>query len=786
MQALESITIVELTDTIAPAYCARQAALWGATVTTDAGCWKNSIYCHPTISHQGQQHSLLQYYLHQGKQFVHRVTSEMIEQADVLVTDRSSAQLKSLYPQVKSWPIVVDFSPYGRSGPYADYAASELTIEAMSGFLSINGYANEAPLRMPAHLIGYICGVSGFISALGAIHQKQQFGTISRVEVSCMEALATIVPTLRTQLEGEFETRQGGPGGRTLGVRLYNVGGDYLSTNFALPSALEVHLDIVGLGESSIPEHLDTVEKRKNYAALAEFVESVESPFTVADLFKILSEQPYRTVVGKVQGPTQLLRDPQLASRGFFHQVVHKGLGKIRFPGPPANMSKTPAQLDNSTERSRQAKVNHASSSNNDPSDFPLAGVLVLDLTQAWIGPYAAQLLLDMGAEVIKIESHNKPDVWRMMPPEFPKNLKNPDALLVNTSCNFNCVNRGKKSLTLDLSQPRGKALFLQLVKDADIVMENFTPGVMKRFGLAYDDLIKVNPGLVMASYSGYGNSGPYADYRATGTTIEATAGWDSLFGNADGPPMVMGFYQADAITGLQMAATTLAALHYRNVTGEGQHVEGSMFEAAVGYIGEELLNAACGGETQRFGNSHPDMAPHGVYPSAGEDEWVAIAVATDTDFVNFCEVAEMVLVNLVTFAERKQNQDLLDQHIADWTRGKSAIEVTRLLQSRGIAAAPVQRTDQVLKDTHLKARDWFQELLHPDLGSLLYDGSPWRFSSEPFKTASASPQLGEHSRMILRERLRLSETEIDQLVQEGVTGVWTPGVGTPQIFKHK
>lgn len=782
MGSLAKIRILEVSSSIAAAYCARQFALWGAEVITVADGWNKSTWQYPTYSMNGDDHSLLQESLHIGKRFIEGadVTTKLIESADVLITDRSKADLQHAtgFADVSQWPIVVDISPFGRTGPYSRHVATELTVEAVSGFLSINGSRDRPPLRMPANLIGYICGVNGFVAALAALHRLHHSAISEQVEVSWMETLASIVPLLRTQFEWRPEQRDGGPGVKPLGVRLYKIGEGYLSLGLNLKSALEVLLEILGLDEKDIPEHLRAMKQRQDYKALFEFVQSLPSPFDIDDLFKILSQLPHRSVVGKVQTPAQLLTDPQLQALGFLRRLDHPRLGKVTLAGPPARMSATPAQHPSAAKPATSSAVTwscreKAAAAPPISLDRPLANIRVIDLTQAWIGPYASQLLKDLGAEVIKVESHLKPDVWRLLPPVKPKAVINHRAQLANTSSNFNSVNRDKKSLTLDLSKPRGRQLFLRLVADADVVMENYTPNVMKRFNLSYEDLKKVNPSLIMTSFSGYGKVGPYANYRATGTTIEATAGWDSLFGYADGSPLVMGFYQADAITGLQMAATTLAALNHRNSTGEGQYVEGSMFEAAAGYIGEQMLAASLGKSHERFGNRHPDMAPHGVYPCKGRDQWVAIAVRDDQEFTRLREIGELELADpaLSKLAYRLAQQDYLDQQISSWTSELTAQEVTQTLQELSIAAAPVQRTDQVLADPHLQQLHWFQRLSHPDLGSHLYDGFPWRFSESKLASEAASPRLGQHSRELLHKLLGLGDTEIDRLFRAGITG---------------
>ncbi len=775
MQALSGIRVLEFSSTIAATYCARQFAMWGAEVLAVRDAWVGSQFQYPAVDNSGNPFSLLQECLHTGKSMIggEAVTTDLIENADILITDRSEGELALIpaFKEVSTWPILLDISPFGRTGPYSSYTGTELIVEAMSGFLSVNGSRGRAPLRMPGNLIGYICGVNGFIAGLAALHRRSGSGVSEKVEVSWMETLMTIVPTLRTQVLGQVEQRDSGPGTDPLGVRLYEIGDGYLSFNLAYKIALEVLLEIVGLDEKDLPEHLDSFEKRQDYDALFEYIRTLDSPFSIDDLFQIISDPPHSSAVGKVKSPIEILQDPQLLALDYFRDVDHPVLGPISRTGPPARMSLTPA-MNPLSRRIEPGSVNWSKRDSVPDSQThelsrPLENIVIVDLTQAWIGPFASQLLSDLGAEVIKVESVHKPDVWRSLPPKKPEGIVNKDAKLVNTSSNFNSVNRDKKSLTLDLGQEEGRRLFRELVADADIVMENYTPNVMKKFGLAYEDLIKINPEIIMTSFSGYGNMGPYASYRANGTTIEATAGWDSLFGYADGPPMVMGFYQAD--TGLQMAATTLTALNCRNRTGQGQYVQGSMFEAAVGYIDELILEASLGRHHDRLGNRHPDMFIQGVYPCKDVDQWVAITVRNETEFDLFQEIAKL---NPSEPEETEQQRmDRLDADISNWSRRFSSYEVTRMLQAISIAAAPVQSTSEVLTDPHLTARCWFNELTHPDLGTHLYDGFSWRFSESQLRSEFHSPRLGENSREILRDKFGLSEAEIGELIDQGITG---------------
>jgi crotonobetainyl-CoA:carnitine CoA-transferase CaiB-like acyl-CoA transferase len=390
--------------------------------------------------------------------------------------------------------------------------------------------------------------------------------------------------------------------------------------------------------------------------------------------------------------------------------------------------------------------------------------------------------LADLGADVIKIEGPQRPDVWRFFhatgAPGLGPPVARPGAHQGNTSHYYNSVNRNKRSLALDLAGARGRELFLELVRTADIVLENFTPRVLDNFGLSYEVLRAVNPRLILVSFSGYGRTGPYRDIKATGATIETIGGWVSLFGYPDEPPMLMGEMEADPTSGLHAAALALVALGYRDRTGKGQRIDGSMFEAAVGYIGEEILFGSLG-RTQPHprGNRDRAMAPQGAFPCGpgeGTDSWLAITIRHDDDWRALVSVATgapwLRDPRFETAAGRLACVDDVEIALSQWTRTHDARQMMAALQQAGVPAGVVLKTDEVPRDPHFLARGWFQPLTHPDTGTQLHNGHPWRFSRSPLVWRSPSPRLGEHSAAILAGELHLEADEIASLFEEGVT----------------
>ncbi len=761
---LQGLRVIEIASTIPAAACGRQFARWGAQVVYATAFNEVSAVTESALRAQS---------LNSNKQhYEGRLTESVMADADVIVTDKPITTLPASIID-GGCPVIVDISPFGRQGPYAKYAGNAFIAEAMSGFMSVQGENSRAPLRMPGTILAKACGISAFNAALAALHNFRGTGTHEQIEVSCMQLLATIVPTLRTQVD-QPEARDGGPGIDPLGVRLYQFGDSYLSFNFAMKSALTSLLDIIGLDDSHIPESLATFRDRQDYPKLKSFVEGLPSPFDAHDLFTIMSEPPHSSAVGKVLSPAQTIDDIQLAYLKYWQAQSHPIYPRWQRTGPPARLSCTPAAKPQPSKMFSgwvsRPQLNAHNANQNLTEDKPLTGVRIIDLTQAWIGPFASQTLSDLGAEVIKVESLSKPDVWRNLPPKKPPHMKNPDAQLVNSSCNFNSVNRDKKSLVLDLSSETGKTLFLSLVASADIVMENYRPQVMPKLGLSYDVLKSIKPDLIMTSFSAYGERGPYSAYRGNGTTIESISGWDSLFGYPNDAPLVMGFYQADAITGLQMAATTLVALNHRDQTGEGQHVQGSMFETAVDYIEEFVLLEQLNGDVPRSGNRSPDTAPQGVYRCQGKDDWIAVSVETEQQWLCLCKIIEKLDAQMGPSARFAQANEI-DRLISLWTKTQSKIEATRQLQAVGVPAAPVQTTDELLEDPHLKSINWWHQLEHPDLGTHQYAGFPYLFRHSKLQSEQASAQLGQHSRSLLGSELQLKDERIDELFEAGISG---------------
>ena len=409
----------------------------------------------------------------------------------------------------------------------------------------------------------------------------------------------------------------------------------------------------------------------------------------------------------------------------------------------------------------------------------PLHNVRVVDLGSAWAGPMAGQLLADMGAQVIKVESRARMDGMRLGRPMVGEDISGGDrGLWPELQPVFHGLNRNKLSITLNLRADAGRSTLRRLVSISDVVLANFSPGVLERLGMNYDALRTVKPDIIVAAMPAFGDTGPLRDMLAYAPIIQALSGMMSLVGYPpeDGEPLV-GELQAawsDTVAALYTALSIAAALRHRNRTGRGQYVEAAHLEGTASMLGVPMLqNQMTGAIPTPTGNDDPDFAPHNNYPCAEEDTWVAISVGADAEWDALVDVVgDKTLAHSPDFADhsaRWNNRRALDKAISAWTRTRSAPEITDLLQARGVAAMPVMNIADQFADPHLNARETYVEVEHPRVGAEMVYGVPWRFSDTPGGVRNPAPLLGQHNDYVLGQMLGIDESRLNQLAAEQV-----------------
>jgi crotonobetainyl-CoA:carnitine CoA-transferase CaiB-like acyl-CoA transferase len=397
----------------------------------------------------------------------------------------------------------------------------------------------------------------------------------------------------------------------------------------------------------------------------------------------------------------------------------------------------------------------------------PLAGIRVIDLSMGWAGPLAARHFADMGAEVIKVESCERFDWWRGWEATEEWIAQN----LAEQSAAFNTVNRNKLDVTLDLTSADGAALLKRLVAIADVVVENYSAGVLPKLGLDYAALAAVNPQIVMLSMPAFGTTGPWSGYRAYGSTVEHASGLPHLTGEPDWPPTMSHVAYGDAVGGLNGAAALLTALRHRKRTGEGQYLDLSQSEGLFPLGAHGILEQSVTGQApQRSGNRSPTCAPHGVYPTRGVDQWLVLQVLTDPQW---CALTDVVptLAAFGGVAERLARREELDAAVAAWTREHDGRDLMHRLQGTGVPCAVVYDMRDVLGDPQLAARGFWQMTERAYVGVQPGPVPPYRWGATPYRIETPAPTLGQHNRRVLGDLLGLTDADLDRLARDGVIG---------------
>lgn len=389
-----------------------------------------------------------------------------------------------------------------------------------------------------------------------------------------------------------------------------------------------------------------------------------------------------------------------------------------------------------------------------------LEGVRILDLTRVLAGPYASMVLSDLGAEIIKIETPGHGDDSRGYGP-----------FLNGESAYFMSINRNKKSLTLNLKTEEGKKIFFRLLKDADVVLENFRPGTMDKLGLAYEELEKANPGIIYAACSGFGHSGPYSQKAAYDIIVQAMSGMMSITGTPDGPPTRTGASIGDITAGLFTAIGIVSALYNRKETGKGQKVDVAMLDCQVAILENAVARYFISGKSpEPIGNRHPSISPFSVFSAS--DGYIIVAAGNDFLWKKWCEaVGRNDLADdprFKTNSDRTEHWELLEEIMNDVIGAKTVEEWLDLFEKSGIPSSPINNLEKVVQHPQVLAREMIVYQEHPVAGRVMMPGIPIKLSKTPGEITTPAPLLGEHTQSILNG-LGYTDDDISRLKEQGV-----------------
>jgi crotonobetainyl-CoA:carnitine CoA-transferase CaiB-like acyl-CoA transferase len=718
----------------------------------------------------------------------------LLKDADVLIhnvapPDRvacglDSAALCAAYPQL----IVTSISMFGDFGPYANYRAYELNAANASGwaFLSpgASPYPELPPLKCFGHQVDFQGGAHAALVTLAAYLHRLKSGKGQAVDVSEQECVAAM-------LEQNFvHYTYGGLQASRLGHRLIGPWfiADCADGNIFVLTVEEDQwkrlVEFMGNPEWAKDDLFkDRLTRGANMDALKALMTDWLSQWKVQDLYK--EAQNRRIPFATINTMAQLYQNEHLRERNFFVSFEQPGVGTLTLPGAPSKYGKTqwalrrPApRLGEHTDQifdgepwnlervDRLAIKNRGSMPRTGApvAEGPLSGVRVLDFTWVWAGPYGTLQLAHLGAEVIRVETSKRPCPNRLVGP-FPD--KQPG---LNRAGCFNQYNQGKRSITLDLSKPEAIELVYALVKQVDVVTDNFAAGVMDRLGLGYEKLRSINPDVIMISMSAFGQTGPFRGFIGYGPPAAALSGLFSATGYPGGEPCEIGISYPDPNAGVFGALAVIAALNHRALTGEGQYIDQSQWETVAVEMPEGLLEyAMTGREPERKGNHDNLMSPHECYKAAGDSEkWVSIAVGSEVEWRALCQAMGNAKLaddsRFRTAALRKRNETVLDDIITNWTKERDRWETTRALQNAGIAAFPSMSGKDLTDDPHLRERGYLVQLEHPEVGRRIHAGIPWKMSETPCRVKAPAPLLGADTDAVLKSLLNLTGEEIERL----------------------
>ncbi len=719
------------------------------------------------------------------------------------------ASLRAANPSL----VLTSITPFGQDGPYASWRGAEILSYAMGGPMHATGVAEREPLKLAGQLISYQCGAVAAVATLGALVMAEQSGVGSHVDVSNFETQAGCIDRRMTFFaqyvyNGRIMGRNPANASGLLPIGVYPAADGWVQVVCppAYAGRLAATLQDEGLA-AAFADPLWTSDPEVSSLAEALFYGWLGERTTAEAMH---DAHPAHLPLTPLRTTAEVIAEEHFAARGSFVEVSHPVAGRVRQPGAALRIDggwavRRPAprlgEHDEEIRRelARRIPTGIVPAASTAEVRLPLAGVRVLDLTMVWAGPYSTMMLGDLGADVIRGEYSRTFNVSRGSSPRPAKSQLNalgwlcafpddePGERPWNRTAMFNVHARNKRSVTLDLRQAEGVELFLRLVEQADVLVENNSVDVIDKLGIGWDELHRRNPRLVLVRMPAMGLSGPLRSVVGFGANFEALCGLSSLRGYRGAEPSVTGaaVYYMDAASGAAGAVATLLALRRRADTGVGELVEVAQAENMLNLIGEYLIDAGRTGRAwSTYGNRHLVDAPQGAYPCMGEDRWVVLSVHSDDAWAGLRramgEPRWAADSRFATAAGRRVAHDEIDAHLMQWTSAEDRWEVARRCQAEGVAAGPVLDEADLFVDPHLRARGFLRRNGSDEVGWHDYPGHLWRWSGPPLQWGGLCP-FGEANEEVWRGLVGLSGQEYASLTAAGhfVDRFYAPD-GTP------
>ncbi|TCT09625.1 CaiB/BaiF CoA-transferase family protein [Paralcaligenes ureilyticus] len=771
--SLANLTVLQWGESVACGFAAKLLTDFGARV----------ILVKDTIPspHQHIPDPLFHDYLDHDKQVIdldssspsgRNELSTLIKDADILLEDHAPGSLSTMnltYDAIASVNpaiIMASVTPFGQNGPYSNFHASDLEISYLSGLAHLTprditpGNAEQPPLKMPASLVSIYAGISAAGAALAALHNRRASGAGTHVDISTLESL---LPTLRRELAlSQYEDITASRFMRVWKLAPWGV--KPCKDGYVFLQVVEEHhwkglVDMMGSPEwATDPRYLNPDYRFQERAE----IEHLLTPWLMQQTRRTLAWEAQRRAVpfAPVNNVADILQIPQLHHREFFVTGSRSDQRPYISLSHPFKFSVCAAPPAAQAARPLEPDVRQKNTA-------PLAGVRIIDFGHVWAGPYCAATLADMGADVIKIESQHRIDIHRRQGP-YPNKAPG-----LNHSAVWNAQNRGKRSVTLNLSTPEGRKLAKDLIAQSDVVIENFSPGVMKRLGLDYQSLCKVKPDIIMASLSAFGQDGPQKAYVGYGPSLDAWAGLNVLTAYRDGAPNALGGVFPDTGSALFAVVAILAALSDRHRHARGQYIDVSELEVSILLAADRALDCINGGEPSKTGNTDPAAIHQGVYRCKDDQTWIAVSALDLGTWKKLCMVLNRPdlrdnpdMIDPIARSARKYE---IDQVLSDWCSVRTPLEAMQQLQRVSVPAGVAHDVPTLLQDPQLKERGYFKTVYHPEMGDQVLYGPIWRMRNMPDCIQRPAPTLGQHNREVLRGWLGMTDPEIEALTDKKV-----------------
>jgi len=832
--ALEGIRVIELGQSVSGPYCAKLFADYGADVIKveppggdiarqwgpfpgdEAHREKGGLFFFLNTNKRGV---MLDVSTRRGRELL----LQLISQSDVLIENNLPQQMREWRLDYGTLAaanpnlVMISITPFGQTGPYSEWNGYDLNAFHLSGASSrYCGRPGEAPVEHGTFAADFFGAVAGAAWGLAAVYGRSSAGGGQHIDVSCAEVIAAVFVGGQNiggyAQDGRFDRRTG-------------VGMSLGAPATILPCK-DGHVWMLAL-ETAQWNGLTRVMGNPEWMQLEMFQEMFVRAQNADAMYPLIEQwtmehgkmeimercQAAGCPITAVFTVAEAAEHPHLKERGYLVDVEHTMLGRVRDLGAPFKLPecpggpKLPAPLlgqhndevygtllgmsaEEIAQLRRDGTICSGAAGTDSPRPLtepapsrlmnreegesttgalPLRGIRVANFGWVWAGPVVGQTLGFLGAEVYKIESRARIDLTRMLLP-FAEGVRDPDRSLSNHACWA-----GNGSVTLNLKKPEAQELARRLVAQCDVVVENFGPGAMNDMGVGYEALRAVKPNLVMLSMPAAGLYGPLKNVRTYGLSLTSLTGLDSLTGYADGPPIPFENAFADPYNGVMGAFAVLVALTHRDRTGTGQHIDYSQQEAVMQMVGPAFMDYVLNGRVAGpIGNRHPlaAAAPHGVFPCAGEDRWISIAVSNEQEWRSLVTaMGNPAWTEAPEFAspeQRVENIEALHERVAAWTAASDDYELAQLLQRHNVAAAPVLNVADLLHDPHYRARGTFIDVRHP-LGFRETIYGAYVKTSRTEAQVQPGPRIGRDNDHVFLELLGLPQDRYRHLIEDQV-----------------